>query len=185
MGHFLLLSPVLSCGRGGMADAPDLGSGVERRKSSSLFVRTVSRFPRYAVVAQLVECHLAKVDVAGPSPVYRSTRGCSSMVELQPSKLVTWVRFPSPAHKKRPMQTHRSIFYAFFISQDGSGPFRPSPLPDSPAGQTRKWCPFLPRSARRNPPRAFPGCRGRCSGPGRCRSRRGGGSPGCGNTGPR
>ena len=27
----------------------------------------------YAVVAQLVECHLAKVDVAGPNPVYRST----------------------------------------------------------------------------------------------------------------
>ena len=97
MGHFPLLSPVLSCGRGGMADAPDLGSGVERRKSSSLFVRTVFRFPRYAVVAQLVECHLAKVDVAGPSPVYRSICGCSSMVELQPSKLVTWVRFPSPA----------------------------------------------------------------------------------------
>ncbi len=24
-------------------------------------------------------------------------RGCSSMVELQPSKLATWVRFPSPA----------------------------------------------------------------------------------------
>ena len=23
--------------------------------------------------------------------------GCSSMVELQPSKLNTWVRFPSPA----------------------------------------------------------------------------------------
>ncbi len=25
------------------------------------------------------------------------TRGCSSMVESQPSKLVVWVRFPSPA----------------------------------------------------------------------------------------
>ena len=74
MGHFSLPVPGLFCGRGGMADAPDLGSGVERRKSSSLFVRTVSRFPGflYAVVAQLVECHLAKVDVAGPNPVYRS-----------------------------------------------------------------------------------------------------------------
>ncbi len=28
------------CGRGGMADAPDLGSGALWRKSSSLFVRT-------------------------------------------------------------------------------------------------------------------------------------------------
>ena len=27
----------------------------------------------------------------------RISRGCSSMVERQPSKLVTWVRFPSPA----------------------------------------------------------------------------------------
>ena len=26
-----------------------------------------------------------------------NTRGCSSMVESQPSKLVVWVRFPSPA----------------------------------------------------------------------------------------
>ena len=67
------------------------------RKSSSLFVR-IFLWSRYAVVAQLVECHLAKVDVAGPNPVYRSKFcGCSSMVEPQPSKLVTWVRFPSPA----------------------------------------------------------------------------------------
>ena len=27
--------------------------------------------------------------------------GCSSMVEFQPSKLVTWVRFPSPAPSKK------------------------------------------------------------------------------------
>ena len=42
------------CGRGGMADAPDLGSGVLWRKSSSLFVRTFSpdALRGYAVVAQ-------------------------------------------------------------------------------------------------------------------------------------
>ena len=113
MGHFPLFTPILSCGRGGMADAPDLGSGVERRKSSSLFVRTVPGF-LYAVVAQLVECHLAKVDVAGPSPVYRSTRGCSSMVELQPSKLVTWVRFPSPAREKTSDAMHRMFSYSLW-----------------------------------------------------------------------
>ena len=39
------------CGRGGMADAPDLGSGAERRKSSSLFVRTTPQM-EHAVVAQ-------------------------------------------------------------------------------------------------------------------------------------
>ena len=84
-------------GRGGMADAPDLGSGAERRKSSSLFVRTRNHPSFPAVVAQLVERHLAKVEVASPSLVYRSNCGCSSMAELQPSKLATWVRFPSPA----------------------------------------------------------------------------------------
>ena len=30
-----------------------------------------------------------------------SIRGCSSMVEHQPSKLDTWVRFPSPAFKAK------------------------------------------------------------------------------------
>ena len=45
----------------------------------------------------MVECHLAKVKVAGSSPVFRSTCGCSSMVECQPSKLNTRVRFPVPA----------------------------------------------------------------------------------------
>ena len=56
-----------------------------------------------AVVAQLVERHLAKVEVASPSLVYRSNCGCSSMAELQPSKLATRVRFPSPA----PSAIHR------------------------------------------------------------------------------
>ena len=40
-----------------------------------------------------------KVRILLPPPFEagRETRGCSSMVELQPSKLATWVRFPSPA----------------------------------------------------------------------------------------
>ena len=36
-------------------------------------------------------------EVAGSNPVTPITCGCSSMVEHQPSKLDTWVRFPSPA----------------------------------------------------------------------------------------
>ncbi len=39
-------------------------------------------------------------EVAGSNPVtpiVTKTCGCSSMVEHQPSKLDTWVRFPSPA----------------------------------------------------------------------------------------
>ena len=67
-------------GRGGMADAPDLGSGAFGRMSSSLFVRTIPgpgvlskrRANKPAVVAQLVERNLAKVEVASPSLVYRS-----------------------------------------------------------------------------------------------------------------
>lgn len=39
---------------------------------------------------------------SNPSPstkpkIGEDKRGCSSMVEFQPSKLATWVRFPSPA----------------------------------------------------------------------------------------
>ena len=66
-----------------MADAPDLGSGVSGRMSSSLIVRTVSfapqRYVEHAVVAQLVERHLAKVEVASPSLVYRSICAFSSV----------------------------------------------------------------------------------------------------------
>ncbi len=53
--------------------------------------------PHQCGSSSVVECHLAKVDVASSNLVYRSICGCSSMVELQPSKLATWVRFPSPA----------------------------------------------------------------------------------------
>ena len=39
-----------SCGRGGMADAPDLGSGAKWRMGSSPFARTI--YVERAVVAQ-------------------------------------------------------------------------------------------------------------------------------------
>ena len=41
---------------------------------------------------RLATCH---------SDLATGTCGCSSMVELQPSKLNMWVRFPSPAPKNR------------------------------------------------------------------------------------
>ena len=72
MGHHL----ILTCGRGGMADALDLGSSAKRRMSSSLFARTILNSVFVILVpcgsSSVVECHLAKVDVAGPNPVYRS-----------------------------------------------------------------------------------------------------------------
>ena len=33
----------------------------------------------------------------GVADIQTNSGGCSSTVELQPSKLITWVRFPSPA----------------------------------------------------------------------------------------
>ena len=63
-------------GRGGMADALDLGSSASRRGGSSPFARTSS--PAAASQAgacgssSVVECHLAKVDVASSNLVYRS-----------------------------------------------------------------------------------------------------------------
>ena len=99
----LLISPLVRAWRNGRRAR--LRIWCLWRKSSSLFARTnflrTMQSRGYAVVAQLVERHLAKVEVASPSLVYRSTCGCSSMVELQPSKLVTWVRFPSPAPAQR------------------------------------------------------------------------------------
>ena len=55
-----------------LADTPDLGSGAARLEGSNPF----SRIGRgRAGIAQLVELHLAKVDVAGSSPVSRSCKG--------------------------------------------------------------------------------------------------------------
>ena len=104
MGHFSAESGRPDAGVAELADAPDLGSGVPDvrvRVSSSALSRVFIHSSGSAVVAQLVERHLAKVEVASPSLVYRSNCGCNSMVEFQPSKLATWVRFPSPARRSR------------------------------------------------------------------------------------
>ena len=52
-----------------------------------------------ASIAQQVERLPVKEMVGGSNPSGSASKlcGCSSMVELQPSKLITWVRFPSPA----------------------------------------------------------------------------------------
>jgi hypothetical protein len=53
-----------------LADAPDLGSGALRRGGSSPSTRTM--FVRKCGSSSVVEHHLAKVGVAGSSPVFRS-----------------------------------------------------------------------------------------------------------------
>ena len=50
-----------------------------------------------AQLAQLVEQRTENPRVSGSIPELGTICGCSSMVEHQPSKLDTWVRFPSPA----------------------------------------------------------------------------------------
>ena len=52
-------------------------------------------------IAKLVSRLVWDQEVAGSNPVTPTTCGCSSMVEHQPSKLDTWVRFPSPAFVMR------------------------------------------------------------------------------------
>ena len=52
---------------------------------------------RNAQLAQLVEQRTENPRVSGSIPELGTICGCSSMVEHQPSKLDTWVRFPSPA----------------------------------------------------------------------------------------
>ena len=47
----------------------------------------------------------------------KETCGCSSMVEHQPSKLDTWVRFPSPAffHANRTKTKMELFLSCFFV----------------------------------------------------------------------
>ena len=79
-----------------MADALDLGSSVQKTYEFK------SHRPHHSKVcvcgnSSVVEHCLAKAGVASSNLVLRSICGCNSMVEFQPSKLATWVRFPSPA----------------------------------------------------------------------------------------
>ena len=63
--------------------------------------RVLLYFPRYfGTWRSLVARLLWEQDVAGSNPVVPTSRGCGSMVELKPSKLLTRVRFPSPAPLK-------------------------------------------------------------------------------------
>ena len=59
----------------------------------------------------------------GLAPGRKRMRGCSSMVEPQPSKLMMWVRFPSPAPGKRERQDTRDKIRV--IPLRGAGVERP------------------------------------------------------------
>ncbi len=79
-----LFTPVFTPAGDGLWQSVAAASGTDIKTSQ----HTHSRRPR---TRRSRHCALRTV---GPT---RARRGRSSMVELQPSKLVVWVRFPSPA----------------------------------------------------------------------------------------
>ena len=79
-----------ACGHGGIGRRAGFRfqcpQGVRVRVSLS------ASSPIHAVVAQLVERHLAKVEVAGPSPVYRSILFPAGVAQWQSPSLPSWLR---------------------------------------------------------------------------------------------
>ncbi len=55
------------------------------------------------------------IDRQEPDDRVVQSGGRSSMVELQPSKLIAWVRFPSPAHPLN--KRHRTVPFIFSLNQ--------------------------------------------------------------------
>src|SRR5262249_8834973 len=71
-------------------------AGLRLRRLRSYLPHQPSRLRRRSWQAGLLLRRIAALAEAG-SHVRLRVRGCSSMVEQQPSKLMTRVRFPSPA----------------------------------------------------------------------------------------
>ena len=90
---------IRNCGRGGMADAPDLGSGARvAYEFESLRPHHCPRVCGSSSVGRAPPCQGGGRESESRLPL--QICGCNSMVERQPSKLDTWVRFPSPAPTK-------------------------------------------------------------------------------------
>ena len=75
--------------------------GVRQQTLTLSFHWFESSYPSHLFfdsLAQMAEHLTFNQRVRGSNPLRVTILcGCSSMVELQPSKLTTWVRFPSPA----------------------------------------------------------------------------------------
>ena len=63
--------------------------------------------PKFFLDILLKQCYNIRVEISG----------CSLVVELQPSKLIVWVRFPSSAPKK---QGHRKGVLVFLVKRIGN-----------------------------------------------------------------
>jgi hypothetical protein len=86
--------------RGQTVNLMAMPSAVRIRLSPPTAARAESRCARFPLIASLVRRALALGPPVPALPAPSSwpgDRGRSSMVELQPSKLIAWVRFPSPA----------------------------------------------------------------------------------------
>ena len=105
-------------GRTEAFQASDAGSIPVTRSIESAQVRLMIRlacllYRHFGTWRSLVARLLWEQDVAGSNPVVPTSRGCGSMVELKPSKLLTRVRFPSPAPLKSQARALSAL--AFFV----------------------------------------------------------------------
>ena len=90
-----------------LARAPGLGPGGRRFESCHPEQRTLGLYMHTSLKSKLG----AQERQSFFKIVYVFTRGCSSMVEHQPSKLDTWVRFPSPAFLLRKNAGDENLYY--------------------------------------------------------------------------
>ena len=112
-------------GRTEAFQASDAGSIPVTRSIESAQVRLMIRlacllYRHFGTWRSLVARLLWEQDVAGSNPVVPTSRGCGSMVELKPSKLLTRVRFPSPAPLKPQVRALSAL--TFFVCGPSCGP---------------------------------------------------------------
>ena len=108
-------------GRTEAFQASDAGSIPVTRSIESAQVRLMIRlacllYRHFGTWRSLVARLLWEQDVAGSNPVVPTSRGCGSMVELKPSKLLTRVRFPSPAPRKPQARAQLALAFLFCAS---------------------------------------------------------------------
>ena len=89
--------------------------GVRQQTLTLSFHWFESSYPSHLFfdsLAQMAEHLTFNQRVRGSNPLRVTILcGCSSMVELQPSKLTTWVRFPSPAPTYEQVNLRIDFFY--------------------------------------------------------------------------